>query len=1043
MLPPTLFRAWLSCAAVASAAAISPGPISAAPTLTPELDSETAHHQWPPTNASWRGNTGLNVVLAPTASWECSGGECTGRGDCVCEPQVIWEPAEGLFRLWYRGGWGNSSIGVATSRDGRVFRKDPRNPVYPGEQPYVLKDADGTYWLQTTLGPDISIATSSDGYNWTTVTAGVSHDKPAGFVGWGNRVFWREGAAWRSLQELATASGWHIWLYSSRDGRAWRLENSGRQVHGLEAVAGGTASGPSFASIDGVSAPRGADGLYSLWYHASARAGDLPSDVYHAVSADLLSWHNATRVVQHKGSGFEVDQVADPSAVVVGDRAWLFVDGENNAGPGACHIGVVTSPAWAGSVHPTPAPPAPVWSNCSVYNCSCAAEASYYCIVPGVAWGCAPTLAQEWWSQHACMTSPGACSVSSAPGCQIARSESPSPSPSDVAIVSSLKSDDGVSSSGFPAPGPALPSFPRFHLTFARFATAVNDPNGVQWFDGAWHYFFQHRAGTWWSPPRGVPADAERFAHAVSQDLLHWTVLAPAIVPTAGTFDSLGVWSGAGFVSKDTGGSHAGLTYRGAGGTGVGVALSTKGSNTEFKKLGDLFSLANGDGLPVWRTLDGKWHGGGAVDTSATQHGRAVTYTSRSSTAGTTFPPQVTDWIVDSVPLLTVADMAPNWLGSTCCCPDFFPVDPPDTATPLASNSGTWATKFSSYVKGPPKTGMLDTPEYFLLGEYDQARGSFATHRVDGSVALAGTLAGRLFPADFGASFAGQSFWDPVLRRRLYASWLASANNTHTLPRELTIAPDEDNATQRVVQFKPLRELVALRLKDSSTLSLDGAARGVGYEQMDLVATFEPPTGGWEAVSAASCSFGVHIRLVNSSTAHTSAGHTIAVQSRCDSAAGSEGCAELSEVNALRMEQTFRNGAASTPDRSATLTLDHGRSEIPASRIPLAMLFGGARLTGGPVVLPKHGASLELRVIVDHALVEAFADGRGTVSGFAPRVATDYDALATGVALFSSCDGVVGHAEYWEMASAPVVVKTDDGRANSRHPSHTYTYIYT
>ena len=425
MLPPTsLFHiSCLSCAVVASATAPS-----TAPTLPsePKLDhghgsemaaAAAAAHLWPPTNASWRGNTGLNVVLAPTAPWECAGGKCAGRGDCVCEPQVIWEPAEGLFRLWYRGGWSTSSIGVATSSDGRVFRKDPRNPVYSGAQPYVMKDADGTYWLQTTRGPDVSIATSSDGYSWTAVTAGVSHEKPRGFTGWGNRVFWREGAAWLCLQELATATGWHIWLYSSRDGRAWHLENGGRQVRGLEVVAGGTASGPSFASIDGVSTPRGADGRYSLWYHASSQAGDLPSDVYHAFSADLLSWHNATRVVQHTASGFEIDQVADPSAVVVANRSWLFVDGENNSGPGACHIGVVSSPAWAGSVRPTPAPPAPLF-NCSVFNCSCAAEASYYCIVPGVAWGCASALAQQWWSQQACTASPGVCSVSSAPGCQ-------------------------------------------------------------------------------------------------------------------------------------------------------------------------------------------------------------------------------------------------------------------------------------------------------------------------------------------------------------------------------------------------------------------------------------------------------------------------------------------------------------------------------------------------------------------------------------------------------------------------------------------------
>eukprot|EP01043_Picozoa_sp_COSAG02_P062283 COSAG02_NODE_8554_length_2524_cov_97.366374_3_plen_122_part_00 len=105
-------------------------------------------------------------------------------------------------------------------------------------------------------------------------------------------------------------------------------------------------------------------------------------------------------------------------------------------------------------------------------------------------------------------------------------------------------------------------------------------------------------------------------------------------------------------------------------------------------------------------------------------------------------------------------------------------------------------SKLSSYVMVDGH--MVDTPEYFLLGTYNQSSSSFApaAHR-------AGTLpdqkiiaaSARLYPADYGIAFASQTFWDPQLRRRLLATWLATANNTHGIPRELSVVADEDDAS--------------------------------------------------------------------------------------------------------------------------------------------------------------------------------------------------------------------------------------------------------
>ena len=194
----------------------------------------------------------------------------------------------------------------------------------------------------------------------------------------------------------------------------------------------------------------------------------------------------------------------------------------------------------------------------------------------------------------------------------------------------------------------------------------------------------------------------------------------------------------------------------------------------------------------------------------------------------------------------------------------------------------------------------------------------------------------------------------------------------------------------------------------------------VGYEQMDIVAEFSAPAGGWETLSAgrSPCYFGVRLRLGGQS-----AGNAVWIQSHCNAFVGADaqGCAALQNVSSRRMDQAFRNGAGVVPERAAELTLDRGNTSTNAS-IPLGNLFGGTRLLGGPLVLPRGGARLELRIVVDHSLIEAFASGRATVSGFAPRLAMDYDPNATGVALESTCTGVGATARLWEMRSAELAI---------------------
>ena len=70
--------------------------------------------------------------------------------------------------------------------------------------------------------------------------------------------------------------------------------------------------------------------------------------------------------------------------------------------------------------------------------------------------------------------------------------------------------------------GYGQPQRPQFHFTSRK--NWLNDPNGMVWYAGEYHLFFQHN-------PLSNKSANKSWGHAVSSDMLHWKQLPHAILP--------------------------------------------------------------------------------------------------------------------------------------------------------------------------------------------------------------------------------------------------------------------------------------------------------------------------------------------------------------------------------------------------------------------------------------------------------------------------------------------------------------------------------
>lgn len=264
------------------------------------------------------------AILTAAVTWE---------GAAVVEPSLIQDASS--WWMAYRGGWSTTGIGLAScplASDPTVaanWTKYASNPIVGttgNPQQPTLKKFGTTYYLYYAMGGAWTVRTATTLLGLAGATGSTALVVGGGVTQWANSTVIRDpDGTWHALLEGLTSGTWKIYVLTSTDGLSWTVGNSGAALSTLQIHATGAFGGPSLL-------PYKVNGLYHLWYHAVNAASNLPTNIYHAASPDLITWTVAggSTVLTLAGTGFEIDQVADPDVAEANRVAYLFYDGDDN-----------------------------------------------------------------------------------------------------------------------------------------------------------------------------------------------------------------------------------------------------------------------------------------------------------------------------------------------------------------------------------------------------------------------------------------------------------------------------------------------------------------------------------------------------------------------------------------------------------------------------------------------------------------------------------------------------------------------------------------
>nr|AFJ21575.1 vacuolar invertase [Agave tequilana]AFJ21581.1 putative vacuolar invertase [Agave tequilana] len=515
----------------------------------------------------------------------------------------------------------------------------------------------------------------------------------------------------------------------------------------------------------------------------------------------------------------------------------------------------------------------------------------------------------------------------------------------------------------------------------------MNDPNGPMYYKGWYHFFYQY------NPDAAVWGNIA-WGHAVSRDLVRWKHLPIALAPDQ-WYDIKGVWSGSATLLPDgrvillyTGGTNESAQVQNL---AVPVDLNDPLLRNWAKaEANPVMVPPPGIGVQDFRDPTTAWYEPSdatwrvAIGSKDSAHsGMAMVYSTKDFVSYTMLP-----GILHSVKRVGMWE-----------CIDLYPIA---TSAAGANRGLDPSARPSNLVKHVLKASTSDdNSDYYAIGTYDPAANKWIPDDESLDVGIG-------LRYDWGKFYASKTFFDEQKQRRVLWGWISETDSESAdiakgwaslqgIPRTVLF----DMKTRSNLLTWPVEEVESLRfgLRDfsgitigaGSTLPLDVG----GAAQLDIEAEF----------------------LINKEALEATAEADVAYE--CGTSGGAAARGLLGPFGLLVLANHGLTEQTATYFYVSRGTDGNLRTHFCQDELRSSKASDTVKKVIGHTVPVLAGETLSLRILVDHSIVESFAQG-GRASATSRVYPTEAIYNSARVFLFNNATGATVTArtlKIWHMNS--------------------------
>ncbi|KAK7252667.1 hypothetical protein RIF29_36779 [Crotalaria pallida] len=510
----------------------------------------------------------------------------------------------------------------------------------------------------------------------------------------------------------------------------------------------------------------------------------------------------------------------------------------------------------------------------------------------------------------------------------------------------------------------------------------MNDPNGPMYYRGWYHFFYQY------NPYGAIWGNIIVWGHAVSRDLIHWLHLPLAMVADQ-WYDTNGVWTGSATILRD---GQVIMLYTGSTNESVQVQNLAYPADPSDPLLVDWIKYPGNpvlypppgigakdfrDPTTAWLTSEGKWRI--TIGSKINRTGIALIYDTQDFKNF-----ELIEGTLRAVPSTGMWE-----------CVDFYPVS-------SKVDNGLDTSIIGANVKHVMKVSLDDDRhDYYALGTYDEKNIKFIPDDLNNDVGIGPRY-------DYGTFYASKTFYDQSKGRRVLWGWIQEADSEHTdvakgwasvqgIPRTVTL---DKKTGSNLIQW-PIEEVEKLRLRcnefkdlnalPGSLVPLDTATN----TQLDIEAEFEINKEALE------------------NTSHSNEEY------KCETSGGASQRGALGPFGLLVLAD--EDLSEYTPVYFYVIKGSDGvlKTHFCSDQSRSSLANDVNKQIFGSIVPVLKNEKLSVRILVDHSVVESFAQGgRTSVTSRVYPTKAIYGAAR--LFLFNNATDatVIASLKVWQMNSA-------------------------